>query len=74
LRLQFRKVCSNSGSSCVVFLVVRECAAVLIAVVGVGLFFLVFLLFGYLTQNPNLSQGLRVEYLHNLSTRIVVVG
>ncbi len=29
---------------------------------------------GFLTQNPNLSQGLRVEYLHNLSTRIVVVG
>jgi len=33
-----------------------------------------FFLFGFLTQNPNLSRGLRVEYLHNLSTRIVVVG
>jgi len=33
-----------------------------------------FFVFGFLTQNPNLSQGLRVEYLHNLSTRIVVVG
>ncbi len=32
------------------------------------------ILFGFLTQNPNVSRGLRVEYLHNLSTRIVVVG
>lgn len=43
---------------------------------GIFLFCFVFgfVLFGFLTQNPNLSRGLRVEYLHNLSTRIVVVG
>jgi len=40
---------------------------------GSGIF-LFYFLFGFLTQNPNLSQGLRGEYLHNLSTRIVVVG
>lgn len=64
------------------FLLFVRCAAVLIAVVGVRfcsvlfcfVYFGFFFWFGFLTQNPNLSQGLRVEYLHNLSTRIVVVG